>query len=509
MEMKFKLPGVKCVVSLSFLMLTMLPAFAQSPHGDNLKMDCASCHSPEGWEIQPGQWAALEESAYDSTRFYHSQTRFPLTGSHAQVDCRACHDQLVFENTPDDCVSCHTDVHEMTVGSDCARCHQTNSWIVDDIYQIHFENGFPLLGAHSRVSCEECHSTASYLQFTRIGNDCINCHLDNFNATTNPDHRAANYSTNCVDCHRVDALDWSSDQILHDFFPLTKGHDISDCNACHTSPDFSDTSPDCFACHEDAFKTAESPNHQALGFSIDCRECHTTDPGWSPAKFDNHDALFPIYSGNHKGEWDNCTDCHKNPNNYSEFTCIECHEHNDAGKLQNKHNGVPGYEFNSQACFICHPDGSEDGAFNHDNTNFPLNGKHNSVSCSECHTNGYAGTPTECVACHEEDYNNATNPNHIASQFSTDCAACHTESGWKPANFDHDGEYFPIYSGKHKNEWDNCIECHLNPNDYSSFSCIDCHEHSNASKLADEHDEVSGYKFESAACYACHPDGSE
>ena len=43
------------------------------------------------------------------------------------------------------------------------------------------------------------------------------------------------------------------------------------------------------------------------------------------------------------------------------------------------------------------------------------------------------------------------NPNHQTSGFSTDCVACHTTNpDWTPAEFDHDGQYFPIYSGKHR-----------------------------------------------------------
>ncbi len=73
----------------------------------------------------------------------------------------------------------------------------------------------------------------------------------------------------------------------------------------------------------------------------------------------------------------------------------------------------------------------------------------------------------------------------------------------------HDGLYFPIFSGKHDNEWNTCDECHTTPGNYNMFSCIECHEHDNPGDLADEHDEVSGYVYESNACYTCHPNGSE
>jgi hypothetical protein len=69
--------------------------------------------------------------------------------------------------------------------------------------------------------------------------------------------------------------------------------------------------------------------------------------------------------------------------------------------------------------------------------------------------------------------------------------------------------YFPIFSGKHDGEWNDCAECHTTPNDYTLFSCIDCHEHDDPAELASDHSGVSGYVYESNACYACHPDGSD
>ena len=36
---------------------------------------------------------------------------------------------------------------------------------------------------------------------------------------------------------------------------------------------------------------------------------------------------------------------------------------------------------------------------------------------------------------------------HIPS--ADTCDTCHSTTAWRPASFDHDGRYFPIYSGKH------------------------------------------------------------
>jgi len=137
-----------------------------------------------------------------------------------------------------------------------------------------------------------------------------------------------------------------------------------------------------------------------------------------------------------------------------------------------------------------------------------LTGKHQTVNCADCHQNGYANTPAECVACHQTEYNNTNEPNHQAANFPTTCQDCHSTSAWSPANWDHDGQYFPIYSGKHNGEWNVCADCHVNSADYSQFECINCHEH-NKSKMDEEHREVANYVYQSQACYDCHPNGKK
>jgi len=326
-------------------------------------------------------------------------------------------------------------MHSQTVGSDCARCHSIENWLVENITELHQDNGFPLLGSHAVASCNECHISGSQLQFNRIGNDCINCHLPDYHATTNPNHPEAGFSTDCSECHRIDALDWFTDEIVHDFFPLTKGHDIADCARCHTSGNYTNTPTECVACHQTDYNNSQNPNHQGSNFSTSCIECHTIDIGWMPAKYEQHDAeYFPIYSGAHKGEWSECMDCHTNAPNYVQFTCITCHTNPETDE---EHNGINGYSYNSPACLSCHPTGNSNDDFDHNQTNFPLLGTHNTVDCNSCHANGYQGTPTNCEACHLEDFNQTTNPDHQASQFPLDCASCHSETAWIPSTFDH------------------------------------------------------------------------
>ncbi len=406
-------------------------------------MDCAACHKTAGWEIPADSWnfdqlSETEVSEMTGAKtpaegfyFNHYKTEFPLTGRHVTVDCRTCHPTLVFPEAETDCISCHTDLHNQTVGSDCARCHNSDNWLVNNVTELHQNNGFPLLGAHAAASCNQCHISETALRFERIGNDCINCHSADYAATTSPNHASAGFSTDCSECHHINSLEWFADQTTHDFFPLTKGHDIADCTRCHTSG-FQGTPNACIACHTTDYNQTVNPNHAALSFSTDCAACHTTDPGWAPASFANHNDFYP------------------------------------------------------------------------------LNGAHATIAndCAACHNNTFSNTPNTCFGCHSADYNQTSNPNHTSAQFPTDCASCHSETAWTPATFDHDDQVFPIYSGNHRGEWDQCSECHTTANNFSAFSCIDCHEHNDAADLADEHDDVQGYSYTSSACYSCHPKGN-
>ncbi len=627
------------IILISFFSISL---FGQkSPHGEDFDFDCLLCHSTESWKINESK-----------IKFDHNQTKFKLIGQHRDVNCSSCHSDLRFKNAPTDCAKCHIDVHENSVGFDCANCHIPTSWIVSNILQIHRMSRFPLLGSHQTADCGECHVSNSLINFQPLGVECVDCHLKNYQSAKSPDHVSANYSTDCTECHNMSFPSWKGAGIVHDFFPLTGGHAISDCYECHYKDSFAGLSPECFSCHQNDYNNTTNPSHIDLGFSHDCQSCHKID-GWTPATFDHDNNFFPIYSGEHKGEWDNCSDCHTNSNDYSVFSCLTCHEHNQTD-TDNKHKEVNGYVYESNACYSCHPNGSEDGSFSHtlafpltnshsnlsctechltiyagtssecvschlDNynstenpdhvaenypkacetchsttnwndatfdhnkTDFPLTGAHTNAECSGCHTNGYSGletscsschqldysnatnpshsnlslaltcetchtttpgwspakfpdhesyfqllgahsvisdncndchngdyntTPNQCYGCHSNEYNNTTNPSHSAAQFPTNCDECHSQNAWKPATFDHDSQYFPIYSGKHREAWNNCADCHTNTGNYSVFSCIDCHEH-NQTDTNSDHNEVSNYRYESIACYDCHPNGTE
>ncbi len=463
--------------------------YGQSPHGDNLNLRCQVCHSAEGWH--------LDRELYS---YNHDESTFPLTGQHASIECKMCHSSLVFSDAENTCTSCHLDMHQTSVGTDCARCHETGSWLVQNINELHEENGFPLLGAHAIVHCDQCHTSFDQLTFGPTGHECRNCHYDDYLATTRPNHEQANYSTDCSECHQITAFEWTSTGISHDFFPLTAGHDIQNCASCHVSDDFSGLSTDCFSCHQEDYQSAVNPNHQSNRFSVDCRECHTTESDWMPAEFRAHDdQFFPIYSGSHAGEWNQCNECHTTPNDYAVFDCLTCHEHNQT-ETDEKHAGIDGYSYVSSSCFACHPRGDEQGGFDHSLTAFALTGAHQQTDCIACHQNGYVGTSTTCSDCHQVDYNQTVNPDHEYIGLSGDCALCHsTEPGWSPAEFPVHEEYY-VLRGAHATIANDCASCHNGNYLETANTCAACHREEYVATSNPPH-QLSGFSEDCASCH--------
>jgi hypothetical protein len=308
----------------------------ESPHGPDLKISCTTCHSSKGWKLD------LEIYSFD-----HNKTKLALTGQHALLNCRQCHPTLVFSAAKPNCNECHTDMHQGSVGLDCSRCHNSASWLVSNITEIHQRSRFPLLGAHRTADCYTCHKSENMIRFDVLGINCIDCHRENYMSTTNPNHTEAGFSQDCSFCHPVNAFQWTGAGFNHNFFPLVDGHSSLQCSACHTTGNYADAKPDCYSCHQQDYLSTTNPNHQSLGFSTQCNQCHNLNPGWKPAKYTQHDAqFFPIYSGTHNGTWDLCSQCHTDPNNYAVFDCKTCHA--DAHRGEN---------YTNAQCYSCHPKG--------------------------------------------------------------------------------------------------------------------------------------------------------
>ena len=472
---------------------------AQSPNHVTLGLstDCASCHSTNsGWR---------------PTTFNHNNY-YPLTGGHASIanDCIKCHAGGV-KNTPTDCNACHSNTfnaaqnpNHVTSGfsRDCASCHTTApGWRPST---FNHNNIYPLTGAHANIAsnCTKCHIGGN---FNNTPTDCNACHNANYRSAQSPNHATLGLSTDCASCHSTNS-GWRPTTFNHNnYYPLTGGHAsiANDCIKCHAGG-VKNTPTDCNACHSNTFNAAQNPNHVTSGFSRDCASCHTTAPGWRPSTF-NHNNIYPL-TGAHANIASNCTQCHIGGNfNNTPNTCNGCHSSAYNG-ANNPNHVASGF---SRDCASCHTTAPSwrPSTFNHNNF-YPLVGAHARIAsnCTQCHIGGnYNNTPNTCIGCHTADYNRAT-PNHRTSGFPTNCTSCHSQNAWRPATWNHDTQYFPIYSGKHRGEWNNCNECHTTAGNFSIFNCLNCHKKTDTDK---DHKKVNGYSYDSNSCYACHPDGND
>lgn len=213
---------------------------------------------------------------------------------------------------------------------------------------------------------------------------------------------------------------------------------------------------------------------------------------------ESHDKTnFPLI-GKHRTL--TCRECHVN--NVFEGTPTDC----EVCHWQRRQDDRYGLRLGTR-CSDCHSPMSwkkvDPAKWSHETeAGFRLEGVHRTLDCEACHgSSGFAPRPTDCAACHLNDYNGAADPDHKAAGFPLDCTECHGNSanGWTGASFIHD---FPIQSGKHAGLA--CSECHRT-SDFRSFSCLECHEQTATNN---NHRDVTGYAYSSPACYACHPRGT-
>jgi hypothetical protein len=200
------------------------------------------------------------------------------------------------------------------------------------------------------LECIACHANG----YQNTPTECYACHESNYNSVQDPNHVQDNFSHECTQCHTTAA--WVPATYDHNLsqFPLTGAHLSVPCNSCHANG-FDNTPTDCYACHVNDYNNSSDPDHQAMGFPTECQQCHNTD-AWQPATWDHDAQYFPIFTGRHQGRWSTCVDCHLNPNDFAAFECIFCHEHNQQD-TDEEHSDVPGYQYNSLACYSCHPRG--------------------------------------------------------------------------------------------------------------------------------------------------------
>lgn len=427
-------------------------------HQGRLGVACKDCHNERTWQPR-------------DAIVRHDQTRFPLVGAHAATACFRCHPGAQvgnFAGADSDCYSCHaqqfastTDPNHTVLGysHECQKCHLPFSF---QPARFDHPGNFPLTDGHGGLQCKQCHTTPN--TFTGLSTDCASCHTPDFMATSTPNHSAAGFSTDCSQCHTTRTFhqaNWSHP----DSFPLSQGHSGRQCAECHQNNVFAGTPTDCQSCHLDTYQATTSPAHAAAGLGTDCATCHTP-AHWSGGQF-NHPASMPLTNAHNQ----QCTACHTTPGVYSGLSpsCVSCHQ-TDYNGTTNPNHVTGGFSTN---CQECHGTAAwQPASFTHPSS-FPLTNSHNRA-CSACHTTPgvYTGLSTACVSCHQNDFNGATNPNHVTGGFSTNCVQCHGTSAWQPASFTHPSS-FPLTNSHNRA----CTACHTTPGVYTGLSttCVSCH----------------------------------
>jgi hypothetical protein len=388
-------------------------------------------------------------------------------------------------------------------GVDCSDCHTPRSWTPDPkamTFDHERQTGFPLRGRHRDVPCRSCHLDLSFADPVLEDADCATCHADV--------HRGA-YAQRCSDCHSaVSFHDLPALQVhARTTFPLTGAHVQISCRTCHIDDQlgaFTSLDPQCTACHEDDAANAAAVDH--ANFPPDCLRCHGTLAWTAYVRFDH-----PTVSGGFRLEGAHarirCASCH-GPNMEplyqpaNDQDCIACHQDD----YNQEH---PGGSFPT-TCLSCHNVETWSGAtFDHAvvANGFRLLGAHARIACESCHSPTDWSVPfapagdQDCISCHTDDYQQE----HAGSGFPTTCLTCHTLDTWDGASFtDHDAQFFPIYSGPHRDKWQSCQECHTQPDNFQVFSCFACHSQT---ETDNDHREEAGYRYDSNACYQCHPNG--
>jgi hypothetical protein len=335
--------------------------------------NCGSCHV----DVHQGKFGTNCISCHNQTSFHsvkglaiHAKTGFPLTGAHQQLACQSCHQNDrngAFTNLDTDCYSCHKKDYETAQSIDhvkqgfstqCQQCHNTMGWGGAAFDHVTVSGGFALVGAHKQIRCESCHLVPSFANkfHTTSDKDCYSCHQSNFQDA----HGGSNFPHTCLNCHNENS--WGGAEFDHakisNGFELLGSHKKLECSSCHIIPSYQNkfqatSDQDCYSCHQTDFQKAHG---SGSGISTNCKDCHNENT-WSDAEFTAHDQqYFPIYSGAHKGTWENCQTCHTTNGNYASFSCLNCHAHAKT-TMDQKHSEVSGYSYVSTACYSCHPNG--------------------------------------------------------------------------------------------------------------------------------------------------------
>jgi hypothetical protein len=263
----------------------------QLPLHGTLAGNCASCHPDHAGREMP----MIE---LDRQAFQHAQTRYPLAGAHAALDCGTCHEVLTSDASETEfhyqgvpyasCADCHFDPHRAhepvaktvhpirqvsldppppssplpepnypLAGRSCESCHTEASFLAGglekDGFRHHADTLYALRGAHTEVRCEACHTDELRKLEREAGlppgrgaeSDCGSCHED-------PHRRALGDAERCGGCHVEEGWNHHFDHARHTRFALDPLHARIACGSCHEDLRFRSEGRQCAECHREA-----------------------------------------------------------------------------------------------------------------------------------------------------------------------------------------------------------------------------------------------------------------
>ena len=370
----------------------------------------------------------------------------------------------------------------------------------------------PLTRAHQSLEgatqCATCHNFGVGSK----GFKCLECHVEvqrRVDSKSGYHARAYNVSRGQVDCTRchlehngrqfqitkLDKAKFAHDELTA--FALAGKHKTLACEMCHISAkipaaakaeikvkDLNHTylglETTCAACHQD-------PHANQLG--AECQRCHSQD-AWKPAGgFDHSRTVYPL-TGKH--EVVACEKCHTPlaglPSGIPPGTSVPRYKGLNASGCQGCHSDPHKGAFQEAtfrgSCESCHVTSDwkalrPNAGFDHQQTKFPLHGKHADSTCAKCHktTNFSEKVPHErCQDCHEDIHKGQ----FAKRAAGNDCSACHNETVFKPALFtreQHQTTKFPL-QGKHAPM--ECVKCHKPEGRDANYmvgtlTCVSCH----------------------------------
>ena len=293
------------------------------------------------------------------------------------------------------------------------------------------------------------------------------------------------------------------------------------CTTCHGKGGEAAMTGQCLDCHKDvAWLRARQLGLHGREGRERCASCHPDHAGvdfrlvnWTEGdstRFDHRRTGWPL-DGRHREV--SCLDCHKTEFRRSPAAalfrrrspggwvgldrgCATCHEDMHQGAL-------------TRPCLDCHDtrDWKPAPGFDHARTDYPLTGKHGSVSCDACHLSSRVvvrrtaqGRPVpvyrplrhqECSDCHTDPHGGGLGPA---------CAKCHETGAFTTVargSFDHDRTRYPLRGRHAAVACDGCHDFRTARGKRPPFgTCSACH--------ADPHAGTGTLAGKPADCAACH-----